>query len=87
MRTPGSANQPITFREMARELADRLIRIFPRDGFGRRPVHGGSRKFQEDLHWHDYLLFFQYFHGDHGSGVGASHHTALVAPLLDKCCR
>ncbi len=72
---------------MARDLADRLIRIFQRDEAGRRPVFGGTRKFQEDPHWRDHLLFYEYFHGDNGAGLGASHQTgwtALVASLIDE---
>ena len=46
-----------------------------RDKHGRRPVYGGTRKFQEDPHWRDYLLFYEYFHGDNGAGLGASHQT------------
>ena len=72
---------------MARDLADRLIRLFTKDADCRRPVHGGSRVFQDDPHWRDNLMFYEYFHGDHGAGLGASHQTgwtALVASLLDE---
>jgi hypothetical protein len=85
--TPGSGGRPITFPEMARAAADRMVRIFTRDSSGRRPVYGGTRKFQEDPHWRDYILFFEYFHGDDGAGLGASHQTgwtALVASLIDE---
>src|SRR5262249_44779221 len=51
------------------------VRIFLRDGTGRRPVNGGTRKFQEDPHWRDLILFYEYFHGDNGAGIGASHQT------------
>jgi serine/threonine protein kinase len=81
---PGGAR---AYGGMARELADRLIRLFTRDSAGRRPCHGASRTFQEDPHWRDYLLFYESFHGDDGSGVGASHETgwtALVASLIDE---
>jgi hypothetical protein len=87
LQPPAAAGRPITFADMARELADRLIRLFSRNAQGRRPVFGGSRKFQEDPHWRDYLLFYEYFHGDNGAGLGASHQTgwtALVASLLDE---
>jgi len=73
--------------EMAGELANRLISIFTRNEAGRRPVYGGSKKFQEDPHWRDYILFYEYFHGDNGAGIGASHQTgwsALVASLIDE---
>jgi hypothetical protein len=72
---------------MAREVADDRIGIFTRDASGQRPVYGGARKFQEDPHWRDYILFYEYFHGDNGAGLGASHQTgwtALVASLIDE---
>jgi hypothetical protein len=59
---------------------------FLRDTNGQRPVYGGTAKFQEDPHWRDLILFYEYFHGDNGAGLGASHQTgwtALIAPLLD----
>ena len=61
--------------EVAAEIAKRLTSIFLRDQSGRRPVYGGSEKFQNDPHWRDYLLFYEYFHGDNGAGIGASHQT------------
>src|SRR5207248_2047502 len=87
VQTPSSGDKALAFRDMAEELANRLIRIFTRDGSGRRPVFGGSRKFQEDAHWRDHVLFYEYFHGDNGAGLGASHQTgwtALVASLIDE---
>jgi len=72
--------------EVAREIANRLTRIFLRDQSDRRPVFGGVEKFQNDPHWRDYLLFYEYFHGDNGAGIGASHQTGwtgLVAPLIE----
>jgi hypothetical protein len=84
---PATGGRPIAFGQMARDIADRLIRIFARDSAGRRPVYGGSPKFQEDPHWRDLLLFYEYFHGDNGAGLGASHQTgwtALVASLIDE---
>jgi hypothetical protein len=71
--------------EVAREIADRLGRIFLRDEHGRRPVYGGCEKFQNDPHWRDLILFFEYFHGDNGAGLGASHQTGwtgLVAKTM-----
>jgi hypothetical protein len=68
-------------------LADRLIGIFTRDASGRRPVYDGAHKFQDDAHWRDLILFYEYFHGDTGAGLGASHQTgwsALVACLIDE---
>ena len=65
----------------------RLTRIFLRDDDGRRPVFGGTEKFQNDPHWRDYILFHEYFHGDNGAGIGASHQTGwtgLVAKLIQQ---
>jgi hypothetical protein len=87
IRPPALGGRALTFPEMARDLADRLIRVFTRDGTGRRAVYGGTRKFQEDPHWRDHVLFYEYFHGDNGAGLGASHQTgwtALVASLIDE---
>jgi hypothetical protein len=73
--------------QVAGEVSRRLTRIFLRDGRGRRPVFGGTRKFQDDPHWRDHVLFYEYFHGDDGAGIGASHQTgwtALVAKLLQQ---
>jgi hypothetical protein len=78
---------PVTLDQMAATLANSLISIFTRDANGRRPVHGKSRKFQEDPHWRDLLLFYEYFDGDTGAGLGASHQTGwtgLVAALIDE---
>jgi hypothetical protein len=77
----------VTFPVLARATAERLMRIFQRDASGRRPVYGGTRTFQEDPHWRDLVLFYEYFHGDNGAGLGASHQcgwTALVANLIDE---
>jgi hypothetical protein len=60
---------------VAEELVNRLTRIFLRDEHGRRPFNGGVSKFQEDPLWSDHLLFYEYFHGDNGAGLGASHQT------------
>jgi hypothetical protein len=72
--------------EVAREIANRLTRIFLRDEAGRRPVFGGAEKFQLDPNWRDHLLFYEYFHGDNGAGIGASHQTGwtgIVAGLIE----
>jgi hypothetical protein len=61
--------------EVSKEIANRLTRIFLRDERGRRPVYGGTEQFQSDPHWRDLLLFYEYFHGDNGAGLGASHQT------------
>jgi hypothetical protein len=72
---PTGSGQEMTLFEAAHELGERLIRTFLRDSSGRRPVYGGSEKFQNDPHWRDLVLFYEYFHGDNGAGVGASHQT------------
>jgi hypothetical protein len=71
--------------EVAKEIADRLTRIFLRNEHGKRPVYGGTEKFQTDPHWRDHILFYEYFHGDNGAGLGASHQTGwtgIVAKLI-----
>jgi len=83
----GDGGRELGLLEVAQKLADRLIRIFTRDASGRRPVHGSVRKFQEDPHWRDLVLFYEYFDGETGAGLGASHQTgwtALVASLIDE---
>lgn len=64
--------------QVAREIGTRVTKIFLRDEHGRRPVHGGTAKFQSDPDW-DLLLFYEYFHGDNGAGLGASHQTGWTA--------
>jgi hypothetical protein len=81
----GSGNR-MTLFEVAKEISRRLSAIFLRDAGGRRPVYGGCAKFQDDPHWRDLILFYEYFHGDIGAGLGASHQTGwtgLIARLLD----
>jgi hypothetical protein len=65
----------MTLLGVAHEIGERLTRTFVRDETGRRPVYGGSEKFQNDPHWRDLVLFYEYFHGDNGAGIGASHQT------------
>jgi hypothetical protein len=72
---PTGSGQPMTLLEVAKELGERLTRLFLRAPDGRRPVFGTAATFQEDPHWHDLLQFYEYFHGDHGAGLGASHQT------------
>jgi hypothetical protein len=82
---PTGSGRELNLFEVAREIAARLTRIFLRDEGGRRPVFGGAEKFQTDPFWRDHLLFYEYFHGDDGSGLGASHQTGwtgLVATLI-----
>jgi hypothetical protein len=81
----GSGNRMNLF-EVAKEISRRLSSMFLRDASGHRPVFGGSAKFQDDPHWRDLLLFYEYFHGDLGAGLGASHQTGwtgVVARLMD----
>jgi len=81
----GSGNLMNLF-EVAREIADRLTRIFMRDKSGHRPVYGGTEKFQTDPLWKDHILFYEYFHGDNGAGLGAGHQTGwtgVVAKLIE----
>ncbi|MEW6131409.1 MAG: glucosidase [Acidobacteriota bacterium] len=82
----GSGNM-MNLWEVAAEIGNRLNQIFLRDSQGKRPVFGGQEKFQSDPHWKDYLWFYEYFHGDNGAGIGASHQTGwtgLVAKLLQQ---
>ncbi len=82
---PTGSGRRLTLYQVAEELTQRLGRLFTRDQRGRRPVHGGTSKFRDDPHWKDHLLFYEYFHGDNGAGIGASHQTGwtgLVAALL-----
>jgi hypothetical protein len=72
---PTGSGRKMNLYQVAEEITHRLASIFLRDKDGRRPIYGGSRKFQDDPHWRDYLLFYEYFHGDNGAGLGASHQT------------
>jgi hypothetical protein len=72
---PTGSGRQMTLYQVAEEIARRLASIFERDENGRRPVYGGNTKFQEDPYWRDYILFYEYFHGDNGAGLGASHQT------------
>jgi hypothetical protein len=82
---PTGSGRMMNLFEVAQDLTERLARIFLRDDKGHRPVYGGTTKFQEDPHWRDHLLFYEYFHGDNGAGLGASHQTGwtgLVGGLM-----
>jgi Mannosylglycerate hydrolase MGH1-like glycoside hydrolase domain len=84
---PSGAAGTLTLWQVAGELSRRLSRLFLRDPEGLRPVYGGTEKFQRDPHWRDLVLFYEYFHGDTGAGLGASHQTgwtALTAKLLQQ---
>ncbi len=84
---PTGSGTMMTLYEVAQELSRRLAGTFLRDDEGRRPVYGGTRLFQDDPHWRDLVLFYEYFHGDNGAGLGASHQTGwtgLVARLIQS---
>jgi hypothetical protein len=84
---PFGSGRMASLWEVAAELSRRLTHLFLRDGDGRRPVYGGTERFQKDPHFRDHVLFFEYFHGDNGAGLGASHQTGwtgLVAKLIQQ---
>ena len=84
---PRGSGRLMNLGQVAAELSQRLGRLFLLDEHGRRPIYGSNRKLQEDPNFRDYLQFHEYFHGDTGEGVGASHQTgwtALVAKLLQQ---
>jgi Mannosylglycerate hydrolase MGH1-like glycoside hydrolase domain len=87
---PTGSGHFMTLFEVAQELSHRLSKIFLRDENGKRPIYGGSTKFQEDPYWRDYILFYEYFHGDNGAGLGASHQTGwtgCIARIIDLFAR
>lgn len=87
---PTGSGKYMTLFEVAKELARRLSSIFLCDANGKRPVYGGTKKFQDDPYWKDYILFYEYFHGDNGAGLGASHQTGwtgIIARTLDLFAR
>ncbi|MGH9461564.1 MAG: MGH1-like glycoside hydrolase domain-containing protein [Vicinamibacteria bacterium] len=82
---PTGSGRMMNLFEVAKEIGERLTRIFLREDGGSRPVYGGTKKFQEDPYWRDLILFYEYFHGDNGAGLGASHQTGwtgTVAKLI-----
>ncbi|CAD7842917.1 MAG: hypothetical protein [Olavius algarvensis Delta 4 endosymbiont] len=84
---PTGSGRMLNLGEVAAELSRRLIKLFLRNGDGERPIYGGVRVFQDKPHWRDHLLFHEYFHGDNGAGLGASHQTGwtgLVAKLIQQ---
>jgi hypothetical protein len=86
VQCPTGSGRYLTLFEVAREIAGRLAGAFLRDASGRRPIYGGTAKFQDDPHWRDLILFHEYFHGDNGAGLGASHQTGwtgFIAVILD----
>ena len=78
---PTGSGQYMNLYEVGQELSNRLASLFLRDHQGRRPIYGGTEKFQEDPHWKDLILFSEYFHGDNGAGLGASHQTGWTAVI------
>ena len=86
VQCPTGSGTEMTLFEVAKEISRRLATTFLRDANGRRPVYGGTTKFQDDPHWRDLILFYEYFHGDNGAGLGASHQTGwtgTISVLLD----
>jgi hypothetical protein len=86
MPIPGDSGRSGNLWEIGGEIANRMIKIFIRDEHGRRPLYGGTQKFREDPYWKDLILFYEFYHGDNGAGLGASHQTgwsALVAALIE----
>ncbi len=84
---PSGSGHTATLDAIAADLSRRLVKLFLRDDAGRRPIYGGTTPFQEDPHWRDHILFHEYFHGDNGAGLGASHQTGwtgLVAKLIQQ---
>jgi hypothetical protein len=82
---PTGSGRMCTLYEVAKEISDRLVATFLTDADGRRPVYGGADTFQTDPHWRDLISFYEYFHGDNGAGLGASHQTGwtgVVAKLI-----
>jgi hypothetical protein len=90
VKCPSGSGRTMNLGEVARELSRRLASLFLPDAAGNRPCHGGDGRYAEDPHWRDLVLFHEYFHGETGRGVGASHQTgwtALVVNLLGRNCR
>ena len=86
VQCPTGSGRYMNLFEVAEEIKRRLGATFLRDETGRRPVYGGTKKFQEDPHWRDLILYYEFFHGDNGAGVGASHQTGwtgLIAFMFD----
>ena len=83
---PAGSGRMMTLDQVADELSRRLVSTFERDEQGRRPVFGDREKFQNDPHWRDYIPFHEYFHGDTGAGVGASHQTGWTALAASMIC-
>jgi hypothetical protein len=90
VQCPSGSGRYLTLFEVAKEIQRRLAATFLRDASGQRPVYGGTDKFQNDPHWRDLILFYEYFHGDNGAGLGASHQTGwtgTIALMMDVFSR
>jgi hypothetical protein len=84
---PSGSGKQMSLWDVSAELSRSLTHIFLRNESGRRPLYGGDDKFQSDPYWRDLILFYEYFHGDTGMGLGASHQTGwtgLVSKLLEQ---
>lgn len=82
---PTGSGKQLTLYDVTEQITERIVSIFLKDESGRRPVYGACEKFQTDPHWRDLILFYEYFHGDNGAGIGASHQTGwtgCVARLI-----
>jgi hypothetical protein len=84
---PHQSGRRLTLAEIIVELAERLVSIFREGEDGRRPVFGARERFQRDATWHDALQFHEYFHGDDGAGLGASHQTGWTGLVADMIVR
>jgi hypothetical protein len=87
---PTGSGRKMTLKQVACEIAGRLCKLFLRDDQGRRAIHGGEERFASDPHWRELILFYEYFHGDNGRGLGANHQTgwtSLVTRLLEDAAR
>jgi hypothetical protein len=78
---PTGSGNLMNLYQVAENISKRLAGIFLKSEKGERPVYGGTRKFQDDPHWKDYILFYEYFHGDNGAGIGASHQTGWTGVI------
>jgi hypothetical protein len=78
---PTGSGRFMNLYQVAEEIAGRIVKIFVKDQNGQRPVYGGTKKFQEDPHWRDLILFYEYFHGDNGAGLGANHQTGWTGAI------
>ena len=89
IQCPYGSGPEMNLWDVATKLEERMIGTFLKDEDGRRPVYGNNETFQNDEHWRDHILFYEYFNGDTGEGIGASHQTGwtgLVAKLIHQCC-